>query len=85
MCFACPSVTSSVGGIPEVVEDGKTGRLVPFGDTTAMAAAVEELIRNPGQRKILGQAAQVRARQLFSAEVIVPQYEAVYRRVCGLQ
>ncbi len=85
MCFACPSVATSVGGIPEVIEDGTTGRLVPFGDADALAAAVTELIANPTRRKALGQAAQLRARESFSAELIVPQYEAVYGRVCGFQ
>ena len=83
MCFACPSVATRVGGIPEVVEDGKTGRLVPFGDADAMAAVVGELIQNPASRMALGQAAQQRARKIFSAAAIVPRYEAVYGRVCG--
>jgi len=83
MCFACPSVATLVGGIPEVIEDGQTGRLVPFGDADALAAAVEDLIQNPARRLALGQAAQRRARNLFSAGVIVPLYEAVYGRVCG--
>jgi glycosyltransferase involved in cell wall biosynthesis len=59
--------------------------LAPFGDADALAAAVTELIANPTRRKALGEAAQLRARQSFSAEVIVPQYEAVYGRVCGFQ
>jgi N-acetyl-alpha-D-glucosaminyl L-malate synthase BshA len=85
MYFACPSVATQVGGIPEVITDGQTGRLVPFGDALALAAAVEELIRDPARRRALGQAGQREARRLFSAEVIVPQYEAVYGRVCGYQ
>jgi N-acetyl-alpha-D-glucosaminyl L-malate synthase BshA len=83
MCFACPSVATHVGGIPEVIEDGQTGRLVPFGDADALAAAVTDLIQNPARRLALGQAAQQQARNLFSAGVIVPRYEAVYGRVCG--
>lgn len=83
MCFACPSVATAVGGIPEVVEDGVTGLLVPFGDTDAMARAVESLIQNPARRSALGQAARVRAGELFSADAIVPRYEALYRRVCA--
>jgi len=85
MCFACPSVATQVGGIPEVIADGKTGLLAPFGDVDALAAKVSELIKDSTRRKAVGQAARQRARELFSAEVIVPQYEAVYGRVCGYQ
>ncbi len=83
MCFACPSVSSRVGGIPEVVEHNVSGILVPFGDVAAMAASVEELIRDPARRRQLGLAAQSRARDLFSAAIIVPRYQALYHRVCG--
>ena len=83
MSFACPSVSSRVGGIPEVVEDNVSGMLVPFGDVAAMAAAVEALMRDPARRRELGRAAQVRARALFSADAIVPRYQELYHRVCG--
>ena len=82
MCFACPSVATKVGGIPEVIENDATGILVPFGDTAALARAVEGLIKEPARRAALGRAAQGRARELFSAGVIVPRYEALYRRIC---
>jgi N-acetyl-alpha-D-glucosaminyl L-malate synthase BshA len=83
MCFGCPSVSTRVGGIPEVVEDNVSGVLVPFGDTKAMAAAVEALMRDPARRRELGRAAQKRARELFSADAIVPRYQELYHRVCG--
>lgn len=85
MCFACPSVATQVGGIPEVIEDGKTGLLAPFGDVDTLAARMGELIKDSVRRKAMGQAAQQRARKLFSADVIIPQYEAVYGRICGFQ
>jgi L-malate glycosyltransferase len=82
MCFACPSIASQVGGIPEVVQDGVTGLLVPFGDTEKMALATEDLIRNPVRRETLGRAAQLRAQTEFSTNAIVPRYEALYHRLC---
>jgi N-acetyl-alpha-D-glucosaminyl L-malate synthase BshA len=81
MCFGCPSVATRVGGIPEVIEHEATGMLVPFGDTAALAHAVEGLIKDPARRTALGRAAKRRARELFSAGVIVPRYEALYRRI----
>ncbi len=80
MYFACPSVSTSVGGIPEVVEHNKTGILVPSGDAEAVAREVENLINNPARRDTLGQAAQRHARTHFTAQTIVPKYELLYRR-----
>jgi N-acetyl-alpha-D-glucosaminyl L-malate synthase BshA len=82
MCFGCPSVATAVGGIPEVTISGETGLLVPFGDADALARAVETLLKDPPRRAAFGQAAQMRARKVFSAEAIVPLYENLYRRVC---
>jgi len=84
MCFACPSVATHVGGIPEVVENGVSGVLVPPGDVTAMIRAVEAVIADPARRAFLGSAARSRAAAVFSADAIVPKYEALYRRVCNL-
>ena len=83
MNFGCPSVATAVGGIPEVVENGKSGLLVPFGDADGLARALESLIANPARLRAMGQAAKQRARALFSAAKIVPRYEALYRRVCA--
>jgi N-acetyl-alpha-D-glucosaminyl L-malate synthase BshA len=82
MCFACPSVATRVGGIPEVVEEGVSGILTAMGDCRAMAGAIENLIRNPAMRAEMGVRAKERARDLFSPERIVAKYEALYRRVC---
>lgn len=83
MWFGCPSVATAVGGIPEVIEPGRSGVLVPAGDPDALAQAVAGLIRDGTARRAMGRAAQKRARQAFSADVIVPRYEALYRRVCA--
>jgi len=82
MCFGCPSVSTRVGGIPEVVEDNESALLVPAGDVAALVKALETLIHDEPRRHALGRAAQARARERFSAEVIVPRYEALYRRLC---
>ena len=81
MYFACPSVAPLVGGIPEVVQDKITGLLMPFGDSEKMARAAENLIQDATLRTRLGRAAQARAHDKFSASVIVPRYETLYRRV----
>ena len=82
MFFGCPSVARRVGGIPEVVVDNETGVLVDSATADVLARAIEGLIADPARRLALGQAAQLRARNYFSAAVIVPQYEKLYARVC---
>lgn len=83
MCFGCPSVATAVGGVPEVVESGKSGLLAPAGDADALARAVESLVSNPGLRARMGGEARQRAKRLFSAETIVGRYVDLYRRVCA--
>lgn len=80
MTFACPAVSTNVGGVPEVVEDGVTGLLVPFEDTNALTVAIERMISNPKLRKSLGASARLDAQERFSVESIVPKYEKLYKR-----
>jgi len=83
MSVGVPSAAFATGGIPEVTLDGETGVLAPFGDTVALAGKIEALLRDPARRARLGEAARRRAREQFSAATIIPQYEALYRRVVG--
>ena len=83
MFFGCPSIARRVGGIPEVVEDNVTGILVPSDNPDGLARELETLIRDPARRAELGRAAQRRAHKYFSAEFIVPRYEALYRQLCA--
>lgn len=81
MFFGCPSVATAVGGIPEVVQDGVDGLLVPFGDAEKLAAAIEKLIRDRQLRQTLGDAARANAAQRFSANAIIPRYEDLYYKL----
>jgi glycosyltransferase involved in cell wall biosynthesis len=57
-----------------------TGLLANPGDAVALAAAMNALLADPARRRAMGEAALKRARALFSAERIVPLYEALYER-----
>ena len=83
MFFGVPSVARCVGGIPEVVADNVTGMLAASDDPEVLARALEGLIKDPKRRLAMGQAAQLRAREQFSADAVVPRYEGLYQRVCG--
>jgi glycosyltransferase involved in cell wall biosynthesis len=60
-----------------------SGLLVPSDNPDVLKSAVEGLIREPKRRAAMGMAARQRAKEHFSAEVIVPRYEALYHRVCS--
>lgn len=81
MAFARPSVSTAVGGIPEVVDQGANGLLVPSAAPDDLARAVESLIADPARRDALGRAAQEKARTTFSADRVVRRYEAFYREI----
>ncbi|HET7625829.1 MAG TPA: N-acetyl-alpha-D-glucosaminyl L-malate synthase BshA [Verrucomicrobiae bacterium] len=83
MCHGVPSVARDVGGIGEVMENGVTGNLVNSESPDDLARAVELLIVNSARRIAIGRAARQRASEFFSADAIVSQYEALYRRVCS--
>jgi N-acetyl-alpha-D-glucosaminyl L-malate synthase BshA len=79
--YAKPVVAFDVGGIPEVV--GDSCPLYPFGDLSAAAAALDALAESPDLARELGERSRNRALERFSADRIVPRYEALYRRVVG--
>jgi glycosyltransferase involved in cell wall biosynthesis len=81
MFLGVPSVSTSVGGVPEVVADGSTGLLAPAGDVEALARSLGALLDDADRRRAMGQAARRRAGELFSAESVVPRYEELYARV----
>ena len=77
---AKPVVAFRVGGIPEVVVDGENGFLHPFGDTEAVARSIAFLADSPKRADEMGARGRRHAESHFSADLIVPQYEALYRR-----
>lgn len=80
MAAELPVVASSVGGVPEAVEDGDTGLLVPPRDPVRLAAALERLLVDPALRRRLGSNGRERVREHFSLEAFQQAHVAVYRR-----
>jgi glycosyltransferase involved in cell wall biosynthesis len=75
-----PIIASRVGGIPEVVKDGMTGRLVPVGDAEALASAVIETLQHPEEGARWAARARTEVRAL-SAERMVERTIEVYQSV----
>jgi len=81
---ARPVVASAVGGIPEVIEDRVSGRLVPPGDVAALAEVLEWLHRRADLAAALGRDGAARVREHYTWEHVVESFEEVYDEVLGL-
>jgi glycosyltransferase involved in cell wall biosynthesis len=82
MACGLPVVATSGGALPEVVEDGVTGILVPPADARALADAMDNLMRDAQLRRRMGQAGRERILEKFSWRKAALQTEAVYQQVC---
>lgn len=78
MAMALPVVATTVGGNPNVVRDGVTGRLVAPRDPSALARALAELVADPGARQSLGRAARRHVADNLSLSGMVRRYEELY-------
>jgi L-malate glycosyltransferase len=78
MADGLPVVATSVGGLPEVVEDGQTGYLVPPSNVTALSKRLRLLILDPKRRRAMGAAGRERACNHFSADRMVAEIGAIY-------
>ncbi|MHB1016858.1 MAG: glycosyltransferase family 4 protein [Coriobacteriia bacterium] len=81
LALGVPVVASAVGGLPEVVQDGVTGRLVPPGDPSAIASAVLDILGDPERARAMGTAGADRVEDTFTAEAMILGYLRVYEDV----
>ncbi len=73
-----PVIGSSVGGIPELIADGRTGLLVAPGDATSLAGAVERLLEEPETVERMGEVARSAAQSRFTVPAMIDGYLKVY-------
>ena len=77
MAAGLPIVASSVGGIPDLVKDGKNGLLVPPADASALAKTISDLLSDKEKRNRMGEAGKKMCRQ-YSAEAMLEQIDDLY-------
>jgi glycosyltransferase involved in cell wall biosynthesis len=78
MAAAVPVVSTRVGGVTELVDDGVHGMLVPFGDIDKMADAICWMLEHPEERRQMGDEGRHRIAAEFSTERMVTRIQAVY-------
>lgn len=83
MACELPVIATKVSGFEEVMEDGKTGFLVPVDDTEEMARYMLELYKDERLRGLLGRAGRVRVEKIYDWEKNVEEMEALYLKNCG--
>lgn len=78
MAMAMPVIATEVGGIPEIVEHGRTGILVPPGRPGALAQAIVDLVRRPAFAHAMGRKARADVTARFSLDRMVARFESLY-------
>ena len=81
MAMGLPVVSTAIGGVPEIVEHGVSGLVVPPADASALADALEALVRDPQRSAALGAAARLRVEAKFDSAVNVRRYAELFAGV----
>ena len=81
MSIGLPIIATSVGGLPELVVDGKTGYLAAPGDSAQLGNFIIELYNDKEKRERMGRASRIRVEERFNLQEMILQIEALYQRV----
>jgi glycogen(starch) synthase len=75
--YGVPVIGANAGGVPDVIDDGRDGYLIPFGDIAQLAARIQQLLSEPERARLIGQRGRHKALETMT-------FEAAYRRVCSV-
>jgi L-malate glycosyltransferase len=81
MACEVPAIATAVGGVPEVIEHGRTGYLAAVGDVDTMARCAIDILSDEKRLREMGMLARWEAQSRYCASKIIPEYEAFYKRV----
>lgn len=80
MCVGSPTISTRVGGTPEIIEDQKNGILVEPGNPDALAGAIKDLIENPQKRETIGKAGAEHIRNNLTWDDACQKFEVLYQK-----
>ncbi len=83
MSSGLPVIATAVGGNPELVDDARTGHLVPAADPGALARAIIALALTPEKARAMGNAGRKRIEAQFSITAMIDSYQQIYDRLLG--
>ncbi len=75
-----PVVATSVGGVPEVIDEGQSGWMVPAGDPISLAERICTMFRDDGRRRAMGQAGRERVKRQFTFARLADEYGLLFQR-----
>lgn len=81
MATGCPVIASAVGGIPDMIDDGRTGLLAPAGDEIALAERLRWILDHPGEASEMGRRGRVFAERFHSTDAYVRGYASVIGKI----
>lgn len=83
LAMGLPVISTNVGSIPDVIQEGVTGCVVPPRDAAALALRIEALLNDEGLRRTMGRNGRNLVRECYSLDAMVDRLEAAYRQVLG--
>jgi len=81
--YGLPVIGCRAGGVPDVIDDGQDGLLVPFGDIAALAGAIASLLGSPDRRQAMGSRGKAKVEARYTWESIYTRLWAVYQDLVG--
>ncbi len=81
MACEVPVIATDIGGLPELIQAGQDGCLLPVGDIAGMARCALDLLQDQERARQMGERARASARARYCAELVIPRYEEFYQAV----
>jgi glycosyltransferase involved in cell wall biosynthesis len=85
MALGCPVVATRVGGVPEMIEDGRSGIIVEPREAPALAAALAAIVAGPAAARAMAERARERYDQHFGLQRMITSYQELYRGAAGIR